>query len=225
MPSHEVASQVRDAIQALKTADLRDPRLGEVLSLASQMSEAMQIYFSSIDRDLHEEVCYVANYIKQARAEISNLRPNTLSGDQIPGAGAELHAVVQHTADATHAIMGAAEAVMGAPSNDSAAYQAFVNAKMVDIFEACTFQDITGQRIRKVVDTLDHIEARLERFASIMGVEDAAVEETQDERRRRENILNGPALNGPEVGQDVIDTLFDDPSTAMSQDDLDALFA
>jgi chemotaxis protein CheZ len=225
MSSHEVAAQVRDAIHALKTADLRDPRLGEMLSLASQLSEAMQVYFSSIDRDLREEVSYVANYIKQTRVEISNLRPNNLSGDQIPAAGAELHAVVQHTAQATHAIMSAAEAVMAAQGHDSDTYQAFVNAKMVDIFEACTFQDITGQRIRKVVDTLDHIEARLERFASIMGVEDAAVDETQHERRARENILNGPALNGPEVSQDVIDELFDDPSSALSQDDLDALFA
>ena len=46
MPSPEVATKVRDAITALKGADLKDPRLGEVLNLASQMSEAMQMFFS-----------------------------------------------------------------------------------------------------------------------------------------------------------------------------------
>jgi chemotaxis protein CheZ len=76
-----------------------------------------------------------------------------------------------------------------------------------------------------VVDTLDHIETRLERFASIMGVEDAEVEETDADRRKRANILNGPALNGPEVAQDTIDALFDDAPSAMSQEELDALFA
>jgi chemotaxis protein CheZ len=225
MPSRKVAAQIRETILALKNADMRDPRLGEVLSLASQMSEAMQVFFGSIDRELHEELRYVANYIKQTRVEISNLRPNDLSVDQIPGAGAELHAVVKHTAEATNTIMAAAEDVMGADTSDANAYHAFVSDKMMEVFEACTFQDITGQRIRKVVDTLDHIETRLERFATIMGVEDAEVEETEADKRKRDNILNGPALNGPEVAQDTIDALFDGPSEAMSQDDLDALFA
>jgi chemotaxis protein CheZ len=225
MPSTEVATQVRTAILALKNADLRDPRLGEVLSLASQMSEAMQTFFGAIDRTLYEELRYVSDYIKQTRTEISNLRPNDLSADQIPGAGAELHAVVKHTAEATHSIMAAAEAVMSADASDARAYQEFVTAKMMEVFEACTFQDITGQRIRKVVDTLTHIETRLERFASVMGVEDAVLEETDADRRKRENILHGPALNGPEVAQDAIDALFDGPAESLSQDDLDALFA
>lgn len=225
MPSVEVATKVRTAIMALKNTDLKDPRLGEVLSLASQLSEAMQTFFGSIDRTLHEELRYVSAYIKQTRCEISNLRPNDLRADQIPGAGAELDAVVKHTASATNIIMAAAEDVMSADTSDPHAYQDFVSGKMMEIFEACTFQDITGQRIKKVVDTLNHIEGRLERFTAVMGVEDAEIEETAEERRRRENILNGPALNGPEVAQDAIDAMFDVPEMAMSQDDLDALFA
>lgn len=225
MPSTEVAARVRETLKALKNTDLNDPRLGEVLALASQMSEAMQVFFGSIDLTLHNELRYISSYIKQTRSEISNLRPNDLSSDQIPGAGAELHAVVKHTAEATNSIMAAAEEVMGADTSNLQAYQDFVSGKMMEIFEACTFQDITGQRIRKVVDTLDHIEKRLERFAEVMGVEDAVLAETDTERRKRENILNGPALNGPEVAQDTIDAMFDNVANDLSQDDLDALFA
>jgi chemotaxis protein CheZ len=224
MPSPEVAIKVRDAITALKGADLKDPRLGEVLNLASQMSEAMQMFFSSIDRSLFDEMRYISSYIQRTRLEISNLRPNDLSEDRIPGAGAELHAVVQHTAEATNLIMAVAEDVMAADTSDDAAYQAFVSDKMMEIFEACTFQDITGQRIKKVVDTLTHIEQRLERFASVMGVEDAELEETLEDKRKRENLLNGPALNGPEVAQDDIDALFGTEGASMDQSDLDALF-
>jgi chemotaxis protein CheZ len=224
MPSPEVATKVRDAITALKGADLKDPRLGEVLNLASQMSEAMQMFFSSIDRSLFDEMRYISSYIQRTRLEISNLRPNDLSEDRIPGAGAELHAVVQHTAEATNLIMAVAEDVMAADTSDPAAYQAFVSDKMMEIFEACTFQDITGQRIKKVVDTLTHIEQRLERFASVMGVEDAELEETLEDKRKRENLLNGPALNGPEVAQDDIDALFGTEGASMDQSDLDALF-
>jgi chemotaxis protein CheZ len=224
MPSSEVATRVRDTLKALKNTNLDDPRLGEVLALASQMSEAMQAFFGSIDLTLHDELKYISSYIKQTRTEISNLRPNDLSNDQIPGAGAELHAVVKHTAEATNVIMAAAEQVMAADTSNEQAYQDFVSSKMMEIFEACTFQDITGQRIKKVVDTLDHIERRLERFAEVMGVEDAVVVETDADRRKRENILNGPALNGPEVAQDTIDAMFDNVANDMSQDDLDALF-
>jgi chemotaxis protein CheZ len=224
MPSPEVATKVRDAITALKGADLKDPRLGEVLNLASQMSEAMQMFFSSIDRSLFDEMRYISSYIQRTRLEISNLRPNDLSEDRIPGAGAELHAVVQHTAEATNLIMAVAEDLMAADTSDPAAYQSFVSDKMMEIFEACTFQDITGQRIRKVVDTLTHIEQRLERFASVMGVEDAELEETLEDKRKRENLLNGPALNGPEVAQDDIDALFGTEGASMDQSDLDALF-
>ena len=224
MPAPEVATKVRDAIIALKGADLKDPRLGEVLSLASQMSEAMQMFFSSIDRTLFDEMRYISSYIQRTRVEISNLRPNDLSEDRIPRAGAELHAVVQHTAEATNLIMAVAEDVMAADTSDPAAYQAFVSDKMMEIFEACTFQDITGQRIQKVVDTLTHIEQRLERFASVMGVEDAELEETLEDIRKRENLLNGPALNGPEVAQDDIDALFGTEGASMDQSDLDALF-
>jgi chemotaxis protein CheZ len=225
MPSQEVAARVRETLSALKNTDMSDPRLGEVLALASQMSEAMQAFFGSIDLTLHDELRYISAYIKQTRTEISNLRPNDLSEDQIPGAGAELHAVVKHTAEATNAIMAAAEEVMSADTSDAKAYQDMVSGKMMEIFEACTFQDITGQRIRKVVDTLDHIEKRLERFATVMGVEDAAIVETDEDRRKRENILNGPALNGPEVAQDTIDAMFDNEFETLSQDEMDALFA
>ena len=114
---------------------------------------------------------------------------------------------------------------MSADTSNVTAYQDLVSGKMMEIFEACTFQDITGQRISKVVDTLDHIEKRLERFATVMGVEDAALVETDADRRKRENILNGPALNGPEVAQDTIDKMFDQEFETLSQDDLDALFA
>ena len=132
--------------------------------------------------------------------------------------------MVSHTAEATNTIMAAAEDVMSADSGDVEAYKALVMDKMMAIFEACTFQDITGQRIRKVVDTLTHIEERLERFANVMGVEDAELEETDEDRRRRENILNGPSLNGPEVAQDDIDAMFGESGGSMDQSDLDALF-
>ena len=61
---------------------------------------------------------------------------------------------------------------MAADANDPAAYKALVDEKMMIIFEACSFQDITGQRIAKVVETLQHIEQRVSRFADVMQAKD-----------------------------------------------------
>lgn len=225
MATPEVVIRVKEALSKLKEADLKDPRLGEVLSLASQMSDAMMAFFGSMDNSLYGELRYLSAYIQRTRSEIAALRPNDIKNDGIPTAGAELEAIVANTADATHVIMNAAEAVMAADASDPHAYQAMVCDKMMEIFEACSFQDITGQRVKKVVETLAHIESRIDRFAQVMGVEDAEVQLSQEEKRKKDLLLNGPALNGPEVKQDDIDAMFDtDGGGAMDQDALDALF-
>lgn len=227
MAAPEVVLRVREALSSLKEADLKDPRLGEVLTLASQMSEAMMAFFGSIDSSLHGELRYLSAYIQRTRCEISALRPNDIKNDGIPTAGKELDAIVENTADATHRIMEAAEVVMSADISDPQAYQALVCDKMMEIFEACSFQDITGQRVKKVVDTLNHIETRIDRFAKVMGVEDAAVEMTEEEKRKKDLLLNGPAIGGPEVAQNDIDAMFGNEGGGegpMDQDALDALF-
>jgi chemotaxis protein CheZ len=173
---------------------------------------------------VHGEFRYIATYIARTRQEISALRPNDIRNERLPSAGAELDAIVRNTEQATHTIMEAAEAIMAADPSDMNAYQDTVNEKVLEIFQACSFQDITGQRVQKVVDTLRHIEGRVARFAEVMGVQDLAhaEEESAKEKRKKDLLLNGPALNGPEVKQDTIDALFDGPA---DQDAIDKLFA
>jgi chemotaxis protein CheZ len=220
----EAAARVRDALSTLNRADLKDPRLVEVLDLSEQLVDAMQAFFGSLDSKVFGEFRYIATYIARTRQEIAALRPNDIMDERIPSAGAELQAIVRHTESATHTIMSAAEAIMCADPNDQAAFQDTVNEKVLDIFQACSFQDITGQRVRKIVDTLAHIEERVERFAKVMGVVDAPTELSEDEKRKKALLLNGPALEGPEVKQDTIDALFAN-SGPQSQVDIDALFA
>jgi chemotaxis protein CheZ len=80
------------------------------------------------------------------------------------------------------------------------------------IFEACSFQDLTGQRIAKVVETLEHIESRVARFATAVRVEEAAVlmseRELAEVERKRRLLLHGPQAEGKGIGQNDIDQLF-----------------
>jgi chemotaxis protein CheZ len=108
--------------------------------------------------------------------------------------------------------MECAETLMAANASDPAAYKALVDEKMMMIFEACSFQDITGQRIAKVVETLQHIEERVGRFAEVVNAKDMAGFLTEQERERSERkeklLLNGPQLAGAGVDQNDVDKMF-----------------
>jgi chemotaxis protein CheZ len=223
MPAQEIAQKVRTALNAVQKADLKDPRLVEVLNLSEQLVDAMGSFFGAIDKEVVGEIRYIGTYIARTRQEIAALRPNDIREQGIPTAGAELEAIVKHTEEATHTIMAAAEDMMMADPT-SPEFANLVNERVMEIFQACSFQDITGQRVQKIVETLRHIESRIARFATVMGVEDAAGEESETDKRKKALLLNGPALNGPEVQQDAIDALFGDANTQASQDDIDALF-
>lgn len=77
--------------------------------------------------------------------------------------GLELEAVVQATEAAANQIMEAAEAIgdwLRDGSRDVASLE-IVASKLNSIFEACTFQDVTGQRIRRAIQHLQHVETML----------------------------------------------------------------
>jgi hypothetical protein len=110
--------------------------------------------------------------------------------------------------------MNSAEAMMGFSidqfGGDANAYKAAVDDEVMKIFEACSFQDITGQRVSKVVNVLKQIEERVGKLANTLGVEDSAPQEmSAEEKRRHDLLLNGPAIGGPETKQDAIDAMFD----------------
>jgi hypothetical protein len=77
--------------------------------------------------------------------------------------GLELEAVVQATETAANQIMEAAEVIgdwVHSDRRDPAALD-LVAEKVNAIFEACTFQDITGQRIRRAIEHLQRVESML----------------------------------------------------------------
>jgi chemotaxis protein CheZ len=160
---------------------------------------------------LVRELAAVADYIGRIKQEVAALRVNELCRDRIPTANEELGTVVKATASATHDIMAAAEEILGAKDESHEGYRARVEAKMLAIFEACSFQDITDQRISKVLESLGQLERRLGRFASALRVRDAAESEhARRDTRREALLLNGPAAEGQGIAQDDIDKLFGD---------------
>ncbi|MBX3519380.1 MAG: protein phosphatase CheZ [Xanthobacteraceae bacterium] len=161
--------------------------------------------------ELENELRKIADYIVALRREIAVLQANEIHMKKIPAAGQELAAVVSSTEGATNEIMAIAENVMSAEASDLSDYKAFVDKEMMAIFETCAFQDLTGQRISRVVKTLEHIEARVSRFATYTGVQDEAGHANEAEAeaaaRREKLLLHGPSIADEGNTQPDIDRL------------------
>jgi chemotaxis protein CheZ len=201
----------------------------DIIRLAEIAAQSLQSFFETFDVTVYRELREIAGYIDTMRQEIGALQANELKDSKIPAAGQELGAIVKSTEQATNTIMECAEALMAADAKDPAAYKALVDEKMLVIFEACSFQDITGQRIKKVVNTLQNIEERVSRFAQVMQAKDLEGFLTDNERERNERdqrlLLNGPQLEGEAIKQTDVDSLMGGKAAGGTpQSAVDALF-
>lgn len=165
---------------------------------------------------LESEIENLAEYITQAKREIAAITlpaDETGSDKNLGSAALELNEVVRHTEEATNNIMDKADAIMAlAASAGDIGNQ--LNEHAMGILEACSFQDITGQRIKKVLKTLEQIELRVGNLIKLFGgnMPDgfAFGEIDTGGRRPDEDLMNGPQLSKDKPSQDDIDKLFAD---------------
>lgn len=223
MSAQVAAVKVKEAIENLKSRNVKDRQLVDVLELSHTLTNAMEHFFTALDTSIKDEFRDIAGFIQKARDEIGGLRPNDIQSNRLPRAGEELEAIIQDTEVATEKIMSTAEDVLALDPSTTENFDAELQDRMMVIIEACSFQDLTGQRVSKVVSTLKQIEDRISRFAEVMGLEEEGTADlTPDEIRRRDLLLNGPAIGGPETAQEDIDKMFGEDGA--SQDDIDSMF-
>lgn len=223
MLSEELPGQVERLVDHLRKNRDSQISLTDVAAVTEVLIGTMQAFFGSIDTSIYKECKSLSEYIANARTEIATLSPNEDQNETgIDRAGMELDAIVQATEEATNTIMNAAEEIMGADlSSDDG--QAGVQDAVMRIFEACSFQDITGQRISKVVETFTHIEARVAELSALLGVSEADILRASADAPAKEGdaaLLSGPALEGEGIDQSAVDTLmneFDAPSEPAQQ--------
>ena len=179
----------------------------ETITLDSVLSFAESALIAC-DRDGHTSEC---DTIEIIREEVARLQPLDLSSNHLPNAKDELDIAVKATQEAAERILTCAETVLAADPTANGTYAAGVEMAMLEILEACAFQDISGQHITKAVETLERVDKRITRFAKASGVSDwkgAATDcEAAKSKRQKELILHGPAKGDDGLGQDDIDAL------------------
>lgn len=161
--------------------------------------------------DLLSELAALQGYLQAARADLAHLRGASADDRGIQGATDELDAVVLATEQATGTILDSAEALMDLTGSLDGKNGETIQGHVMAIFEACNFQDITGQRIGKVVSVLRHVEERIDGLlAAHPEAGSGAVTPPRGGGRTGDAaLLNGPARpdDASSVDQDEIDRL------------------
>ncbi len=167
---------------------------------------------SQQDAELLNEIEELGRTIAVAKEEIAALGSDKDANRDVSAASEELDAVVQHTADATNAILEACELLDETSARPDGPQAAVVQDATMRIYEACSFQDITGQRITKVVNTLKVVEVRVNKIVNTFGRHrwEEALPANCVEQRPDAHLLNGPQLPASAMGQADIDALLAD---------------
>ncbi len=205
-----------EAIAKLETAVLKPQRQtvpGNVLAELVEMSEA----------------------IARTRREIAQIKPPVQFDRQLISATEELDHIVEATEKATSDILQAAEEIQEVAwtlreKGIEIELCDQLDLRATDIYTACSFQDITGQRTGKVVRALRFIEQRINAMIEIWGVDDIAYKvddiaskmQAYAETALREDyhLLSGPQIKGQGLRQDDVDQMLtsrDKPQSAAAQ--------
>jgi chemotaxis protein CheZ len=216
LQNHEVLSELR----ALR--DLIEHRASAATARAENgsPSKSEQVSVGALSK-LRSETDSIHQAISHTMEELASLHFGAFSDAGAGRASRELDAVVNGTERATQQILESAEVIDEAANTLSAslkhgpdqALAGDIRDNVVRIFEACNFQDLSGQRIAKVLATLTFVEDRVVRMLEIWGGRDNLQDYAEVARTAidgQAKLAAGPKLEGDpgHVTQQEIDAMF-----------------
>jgi chemotaxis regulatin CheY-phosphate phosphatase CheZ len=165
----------------------------------------------TVDR-IRFDLVEMAKAISRTKAEIAAMKPDADHHGKFGEASEELDSVVQATEAATSDILACAERIQEMAwtlreQGVEGEVCDLLDANATEVYTACSFQDITGQRTRKVIGVLRYLESRINAMIAIWGLDGAMAAEAAEKRAADDDkaLLNGPAKPGHGLDQaDVV---------------------
>ncbi len=190
----------------------------DILEVVQSIMASIEGDHTSLNQRLHADIEALAEYINAAKAEITEIRADQINAVYLPEASDQLSAIVGATEQATNEIFEAVESIEELASTMAPEQAERIIEAVTRVYEACSFQDVTGQRISKVVTALRNVESRVDTLLRAFGQEHGAAasgtgtpaEEptaTKPGARPDEDLMHGPALPGEANSQEDIDAL------------------
>ncbi|MFN3076030.1 MAG: protein phosphatase CheZ [Alphaproteobacteria bacterium] len=222
MTNEEVLNALLALSEGIKT--IVSDAVGEHLAGVVQITKNIVEVEDYSVRGLKKEITEMMRHIEFTKNEIASLRPQTADDDQIVMASNELDAVVEATETATTEILEQSEKLQdvvsrmreecgGGNIEHMESNLGELEEIATQLMISCGFQDLTGQRITKVINTLKYIEMHVNAMMKIWGIDEGTgvanlMVNAPDDDRPDKDLLNGPQLEGQGISQDDIDALF-----------------
>ncbi|MGH1403512.1 MAG: protein phosphatase CheZ [Alphaproteobacteria bacterium] len=189
-------------IPAQENSNKRERIVKIISSVIDKVGQNEQVSLNAILTELRDLLLV----IEETRTELGMVRPNDIKGKHIPGATDELDAIISATSEATGTIMDCCDVIQEQAASAGGEAGDSITNEVMKIYEACSFQDITGQRVSKVIKTFQDIENKIDKLVGALGIDHDEIPE-EDEREGDERLLNGPQLTDQAISQDDIDKL------------------
>lgn len=199
------------------------------------------------DLELYGELGELAKYINETKKSLQSFDAAQITDEDLPEASDQLEAIVESTEEATDKILTATEDMLekdaaiakamgllkeakeessgGAAEKIDAAIKELEevsthnNQKLMGIMEACNFQDLTGQRIQKIISLVKGIESKLMKMILSFNIKKQESTGGDEEKLKKEKAmlakieeseLKGPQKQGEGVDQSEVDDLLND---------------
>lgn len=178
----------------------------DIDTIINQFVSIFEKHASENDEHIFQELKRIGATITDTKKDIAA----NLDGAAVSEATEELDMVVIQTEQATDKILDATEEINKIIINlqDNKLKESLQN-QVNNIVESCNFQDLTGQRIKKVMRTLKDIEVSVgELIDSFVKCYNYDSDKKIKDKRPDADLLNGPQALDSTPTQEDIDKLF-----------------
>jgi chemotaxis protein CheZ len=198
----QLETKLHKQIRSANEAAAKPLSSEDITNIVQQVISSLTGDVTAADLKFYAELEELASYIQHAKQEIAAIKPKDINASHIPHATNELDAVVGATEEATNKIMDVCDSISAIAGQCAPE----INEQLINcttrIFEACNFQDITGQRINKVVQTLKYIDSKVEALLKALGEE---IHRSESSPPVNTADIEKALLNGPQLPQNAMD--------------------
>ncbi len=212
--NQEIEQQLHDLSRTGRCVDPKD-----ILEIVESVIASISGDHASLNHRLHADIEALANYINAVKVEIAEIKADKINREFLPEASDQLSAIVGATEQATNDILEAVEFIEKLTEKMTPKTAKRVTEAVTRVYEACSFQDITGQRVSKVVTALQNVEIKVHALLQAFGEESGAEGREAAPKTPKtsvngatpassdENLMTGPQMPGEGNSQDCIDAL------------------
>ncbi len=213
--------------------------------LVTHVKGLLEGKFFEEDLELYGELGEMAKYINETKKSLRNFNAAEIADKDLPEASDQLESIVEATEEATNNILTVTENLLDDQSKIKNAIELIKSLKftkksensklrdqiiselekisevntngLMDIMAACNFQDLTGQRIQKIVGLVKTIEGKIMKIILTFNIkrkekdgtaDDEILNKEKDMLAKIEKMeLKGPQRKGEGINQSEVDDL------------------